>query len=350
MPKPDLATATLAPVRFVVEPLLPRGFVSLLAGHGDVGKSLLALVIAAHIACGRRFADLACVSGRVLFVSLEDSAELVWLRLRRIADAYELDPATITANVTVLDAPDLDDAALAFERVADGVRGLVFTPAFEQIRARAAGHDLIVVDNGSDAYDANENERRLVRRFVRALQRIARDHDAAMWLLAHIDKAAARYGANGETYSGSTAWHNSARSRMALVGGDSDLEFVHEKCNLAKKLEHPIALERGEHGVPMPVSKAQREQVERADERAVLAAIRAAQHANVIVPTAQSGPRTAVHVLSARPELPKDLADDGKRIKAALTKLEREGAIWREQYKDGYRKSKEMYRCGSSIG
>jgi hypothetical protein len=348
VPMSDLATVEPVPVRFVVEPVLPRRFVTLLAGHGDAGKTLLALTIAAHVACGRRFADLPCITGRVLFVSLEDEGTLIKLRLRRIAEAYGLDAAAVAANVTVLEVnAGMDDAALAVENVIAGMRHLVFTTTLEQIKVRAAGHDLIVIDNASDAYDADENVRRLVRRFVRELQRIGRDHQAAVLLLAHIDKAGARNGTAGETYSGSTAWHNSVRSRLALVD-DGKLELRHEKHNVTAGLRHPIEFERNEHGVPVPVSRAQIESNERADVRAVLAAVRGAIADDITVPTAVSGPKTTLHLLSGRPELPEDLAENGKRVRAALIVLEREGSIWRETYRTADRNERERYQCVSS--
>lgn len=344
----DLAIVAPLPIRFVIEPLLPRGFVSLLGGHGDAGKTMLALVFAAHIACGAEFAGLKCITGKTLFVSLEDSAQVIKLRLRRIAEVYRLDLLDIIRNVTVYEARDEEDSALAFEHSSQGVRRLVRTLAYEQLKEIAAGHDFVIVDNASDAYDANENDRRLVRRFVRDLQRIGQTHSSAVLLLAHLDKAGARFGTAGESYAGSTAWHNTARSRMALTPRDDGLDLVHEKCNLAKKLEHSIVLVRKDHGVPVPISKAEREQKERADEEAILEAVRASIAANVDVPTASSGPRTAASVLAGRQELSPSLAKSSDRIRAGLIKLEREGAIWRETYRDGQRKQKERYACASS--
>lgn len=344
----DFATITPTPTRYVISRIVPRRVVTLLGGHGDAGKSYLALVLAAHVACGRSFAGLHVVTGRTLYVSLEDDGDLVKLRLSRIAAAYELDTAAIAAGVTVLE-PTGPDATLAAELNTGGVRSLVFTPAFDELVAAATGHDLVIIDNASDAYDADENERRLVRRFVRGgLQwQIARRHDAAVVLNAHLDKAAARFGANGESYSGSTAWHNSTRSRLALAEKDGMRQLAQEKSNLGPPLDHPIALERDEHGVPMPISTADREQHERGDATAVLAAIRGAEAAGVVVPTAMGGPRTALHVLTGRPELPEALAKDAKRIRAALTTLEREGQITRVAYKDSHRHDKEKFTCGS---
>ena len=107
------------------------------------------------------------------------------------------------------------DGTLARETVAPGVRVFGPTRLYDEFRHAAAGATLIVVDNASDAYDGNENERRTVRQFVQLLAQIARENEAGVLLLAHIDKAAARDGGKRNSYSGSTAWHNSARSRFA---------------------------------------------------------------------------------------------------------------------------------------
>ncbi|NDC04341.1 MAG: hypothetical protein EBZ81_15590, partial [Betaproteobacteria bacterium] len=78
----------------------------------------------------------------------------------------------------------------------------------------------IVIDNASDVFADNENDRTAVRGFMRALNLIAHATGAACLLLAHVDKASVRGGAGqttNSTFSGSTAWNNSARSRWAMV-------------------------------------------------------------------------------------------------------------------------------------
>ena len=347
VPMHDIATVTPIPTRFVLDLLLPRDEVTLLAGHGDTGKTLLALAIACHVACGKDFAGLPVIGGRVLFVSLEDSGDLIKLRIRRIAAEFGLDLAAIANRLTVMDATQTDDTALAYEIAQAGIRRLLFSTVFDQIEAAAAGYDLIVIDNASDAFDANEIERRMVRRFVRVLKRkIAIANHAAVLLLAHIDKHAARHGASGETYSGSTAWHNSVRSRLALVQRDASLELIHEKHNLSKGLEHPIMLQRSELGVLVPLSSGETAARSRADIDAVLTAITAAQRLGANVPTAVVGAKTITAFLATRPEIPEDLADDRKRMRSALNALEREGLIWTETYRDDQqRKQRERYRC-----
>src|SRR5690606_27637354 len=84
--------------------------------------------------------------------------------------------------------------------------------------------------------------------------KLARENDAALLLLAHIDKTAARYGSNGESYSGSTAWHNSVRSRLALLPNKAGaVELLHEKANLSRPAE-PRLFNWSDAGVLVPTT------------------------------------------------------------------------------------------------
>lgn len=70
---------------------------------------------------------------------------------------------------------------------------------------------------------------------MRALNLIAGVTRSAVLLLAHVDKASVRAGAGmdtNSTFSGSTAWNNSARSRWAMVRDAQTVVLRHEKCNL----------------------------------------------------------------------------------------------------------------------
>ena len=60
---------------------------------------------------------------------------------------------------------------------------------------------------------------------MRALGQVARLTNCAVCLLAHVDKTTSRNkkAEGGEGYSGSTAWHNSARSRIFMTRGDDGL-------------------------------------------------------------------------------------------------------------------------------
>jgi len=344
---PPSLNVPVRPPQHVIDPLLPRGVVTLLGGHGGAGKSQLALVLAAHAACGRAWGGFAVAPCKSLYVSHEDPVDLARLRLQKIVREYDLPADQVEAGVRLVDATE---AVLATEFVEAGLRRLVLTPAYEDLRALVAEHKpgLIFVDNASDAYDGPENDRRMVRGFVRALARIARDNDAAMVLLAHVDKVAARYGGAGNSYSGSTAWHNSARSRIALIEVEGEIQLHHEKANFTQRAT-PIPLDWSADGVLVPASKeAGRTAQDVEDDKGVLQALREAVAAGEAPPATRTGGRTAFHVLSCYPSFPEDLASAGKtdgrrRFWAAMDRLTDAGRICIEEYVNDWRKVRSRY-------
>lgn len=348
----DLMTQEWPSARYIFEPIIPRRETTLLGGHGGAGKSVLALILAAHAACGRQWGSFPVVQGRSVYVSLEDDAGTVRYRLRRIIDAYNLPGESVCAAVRVFDGHDID-ATLAMEVAFEGVRRVTQTALMEYVTDLCRGAALIVIDNASDAYGGNENERRQVRTFIRMLTQLARANDAGVLLLAHIDKAAARNGANGNTYSGSTAWHNSVRSRLALLSDESGIVLAHEKAQFSKCAE-PMRLAFADHGLLMPqdarASERAAESQVAADADAVVDAIRAALAAGRTIGANATGPASTWAALEPFPELPAELkTGEGKaRVRAAAVRLEREGRIIKVPYRDAYRHPRERYELAQS--
>ncbi len=347
----DVMSAHVEPPSFVFAPLIPRGHVTLMGGHGGAGKSMLALTWCAHVVCGKPWAGFAVARCNAVFVSLEDPGELVRFRLRRIIETYRLDAGAVAAGLRILDGTDAA-AALMTEVSEFGARRLVATPTMVEIEQAVAGAGMVVIDNASDAFDGDENNRRQVRTFIRRLAGIAKANGAGVMLLAHIDKHAARYSSNGNTYSGSTAWHNSARSRLALVTDDSGaIELHHEKCNLAKVAE-PVRLAWNDLGVLVPVAVdavaagAGESLLAAVDADAVLGVIRAAVAAGEVITTSTAGPHTTVHALEALPELAKVYRDKAghKRVRAAIVRLARDGRIVRATYTTPSRNVRECWQ------
>lgn len=335
----NFTTIRAKPTEYLITPFVPRRFVTLLGGHGEIGKSMLGLTLGAHIAAGRDWGDLHVCQGKVLYLSMEDAEDVAIYRLQQIADAYCLDPAALIANLTIIDASDA--GPLAQEVNIGGIRTLLTTGIAEEVGKLVPNYDLIIIDNASDAFDGDENSRRQVRTFIKSLARWVKGHQGAVMLLVHIDKQAAKNGAQGNTYSGSTAWHNSARSRLALTkNAKTDaIELAHEKLNVGRKLAEPVVLEWSETGVLLPISAHARQSAralaDAAHDQDVYHALRAALAAGRTVPTATTGPTTAWHVLQPFPELPDALKErSGKsRLDAALIRLSRQGLIRQEQYR-----------------
>lgn len=338
----DVMNATIESIRFSVKPWFPRRHVTLLGGHGGIGKSSLALAIAAHVACGQPFAGLDVEHSTVLIVSLEDEPNIVRSRLRKIIEIYNLPHQRVLDHMRLLDGTQTF-SALMTESESYSPQPL-FTKAFVELAEASEGAGLIIIDNASDAFDANENSRRTVRAFVRGLAGLARKNNCALVLLAHIDKASAKNGSQGNSYSGSTAWHNSARSRLALLEQDGIITLVHEKANLSS-LANPLIISFKD-GAPIAVTNALSAGLtsEDFDQAEVARAIRAANEAGIIVPAAMSGPCTAIHVLETLKEYCPEFKRGkiGKqRAKAAIVALIRNGLINRVTYTTAQRNQRE---------
>lgn len=346
IPHDDVMTARPDPIAWAIDGLVPRGFVTVLGAHGGAGKSVLALSWLVHAAAGCEWAGRYVPVQRVAFVSFEDGPELVRARVRRIVESCDLPPEAL-ANVLLLDATDCDP--LMVEGSVERVIVAHETATFADLRKLVAWSTdgVLVIDNASDAFGGNENSRSQVRAFMRALGTLAREYRCAVVLLLHIAKAEARIGGKGgESYSGSTAWHNSARSRLALVTDGSRVELKHEKCNVARCAE-PIPLRWTDAGVLVPVaagSPAEREEQDR-DVENVLAAMRAAAMAGAVVGAARSGPAAATAILRTFPsELGADLMRDSARLWQALNRMEAAGRIERAMVRTADRKEREVYR------
>lgn len=345
IPVNDVLTAPTDPIAWTLDGLIPRGVVTLLGAHGGAGKSVLALAWALHAAAGREWNGCFVPVQRVVFASFEDGPEIVRARVRRIMEASELPPSALR-QVMLLDATDSEP--LMVERSLDGRTFADATRTFDELRELAhwAEDGLLVIDNASDAFGGNENNRQQVRTFMRALARLARDYRCAVLLLLHIAKHEARSGGRGESYSGSTAWHNSARSRLALVQDGFGVQLRHEKCNVARCAQ-PIALRWIDAGILVPAiagCAAERDELER-DAEAVVAAMRAALMSGVTIGAARSGPGAATATLKTYPEeLGHDLMRDSARLWRALNRLEASGRIVRATIRTGDRKEREIFR------
>ena len=352
----DLRTAQLKAIDWLIQGLLPRGYVTLLGGHGGSGKSLLALTWAAHIAHGCGWAGFEVTKGRVLFASLEDGSELVRYRLGKIVQAFNFE---LGGNLNAFDGTD-EGHALAHPRLQGGVRSVCKTQAMDRLLELSAGYDLVVIDNASDAYAGNENDRSEVRAFLKGmLGDMAARNNQAVLLLAHIDKQAARVGAAGNNYSGSTAWHNSSRSRLALVPSDDGAELHQEKLNLGARLDAPIELSWSSDGLLKPLSSdrvghaARLERQITEDAAGLLELIGIAIRNDKKVTAAKAGPYTTYKQLSSYSEF-REVFGEGKgkdRFWRALTQLKVEKRISEFEQRDSNRNSKTYFKvvdAGSS--
>jgi len=332
----DLAGRDPVPPAFVIEGFLPQGELTLFAGHGGTGKTSVALLAAVCIAAGRDFYGLPVQRRRVAFLSCEDGRGVLHWRLRRICDWLGVSLADMAGWLTIWDASAVEPALMT-ESLRDGLHT---TAAFDWLQSKRGEYQVLVIDGASDSFDANENQRRHVRRFVRALRRLV-PADGAVLLLAHVDKLSARSSDTSQGYSGSTAWNNSARARWYLrEEGDGLLLEVQKSNYSASGQRIRLSWNAEAHvwagAVERPASKLDRDLAD-ADNRERLVDL--VRKSAVPVFAARTGQRTAYHVLSAV-GLPSAYAANKRQFWADVDQLLQAGALREVQFRTPDRKSK----------
>lgn len=328
------------PPRFVWDGYAPRGVVTLLGAHGGTGKSTIALMLAAAVATGRELFGIATDAAPVVFASFEDGAHIVRHRLAHICQCWGINPAEL-AGLHIVDGTANPELFACEGRGPGDV-----TPAHGELLAlvKQTGAGLVIVDNASDAYGGDEIQRRQVRAFMRALAVIAREGDAAVLLLAHVDKGTSRKErSDTEGYSGSTAWHNSARSRIFMSRDDGVLTLAHQKSNLAK-LREPLMLEWPDGGLPQAVqslSPVVQGISDRVDTKALLKLIAEFSERGEHVTTATTSRTHAAKLLAGESTYPK-----GRKpadVFNLLRKAERAGQLVRVMRSAENRHQKEVW-------
>ena len=194
-----------------VPDLVPARTVTILTGDGATGKSLLALQLAVATAAGTRWIGNDVKPGRALFLTAEDEIDEAHRRLIAITDGEDVDLSGLgTLRIASLAGKE---ALLAVPKDRSGV--LTTTPLFRKLACTIDRHRpaVVVLDTLADLFGGNEIDRAQARQFIGFLRSLAIDYDTTIVLLAHPSLSGM---ASGSGNSGSTAWNNSARSRLYL--------------------------------------------------------------------------------------------------------------------------------------
>jgi hypothetical protein len=346
----DLAARTPQLPAFIVSDMLPAGEPTLFAADGGTGKSATALRLAVCLALGEPFYGLPVQPRGVDFVSFEDTAAVVHWRLHRICQVLDVPLAALVYRVRIFDATQCTSAW--YSRGEFGTYGP--TAAFHEIAQRIGGPGrVVIVDGSSDTFAGNENDRAQVKAFVRQLRRLIAP-DGALLLLAHVDKAAVKAGAESLGFSGSTGWNNSVRCRWYMYRETDDdgnetgtIAIEVRKSNLGRTGARIVLAYNEATGTFEAAGHEVRPDraFQRSDESdAILRAIRDAWALGDPIPAATNGTRTAHSVCEARGCLPASLkgARGRRRFYRALEELRAAGAVRVEPFRRSNRHATEV--------
>jgi len=204
----SLARREPEPPRFVIPDWMPTGYATLLAGHGGAGKSYIALHQAVCIAAGLPWWGLPTEQRRVVYLSCEDREDVLHWRLSRICAHLGIDMADLDGRLQVIDL--VGHETILWTGANDAVT------AYETLRQRVRGNEVIYIDGVNDTFGGSENSRAEVKAFVNSLLGLIRADEGAVVLIGHVNKPTASAGGTSEGYSGTTGWHNAVRARMYL--------------------------------------------------------------------------------------------------------------------------------------
>ena len=350
----DIDDCDDAPLPHIVENWSPENEIALLGSHGGSGKSYVALNLGIHVALGRPFGGLTTKQTNVVFYSAEDPARVLRYRIRKLCKALQIDSKLLSGKLHLLDVSDTDPSLHRGRGFTDAKTE---TAALNHLARYINKHNIgfCIIDNASDTFEDDEIKRSAVKTFIRSIRTHLARPNRAVLLLAHINKANARGGRNidSEDYSGSTAWHNSVRSRLSLNTDKSSgvMTITQHKANLGE-LALPVTLEWID-GVPLAgvqnpdreahaiAQRANDKARDNSDKQVLVEIIQAFTNRGESVNTSMTGAYSTFKLLKSDPTFPKVL--DGERFKRLIREMQDEKLILRKIVKTPARKEKEIF-------
>jgi len=314
--------------KFIVKDWMPAGYATLMAGHGGVGKSGIALHLAVCIALGRPFFGIECEQRTVMYLSCEDRENMLHWRLSRICAYERISIADLKGKLELLDLVG-QDTVLWVKPHGENVH----TPAYGALayRFKQNERELLFVDGISDTFGGNENDKIDVKQYVNALIRLISPDRGGVTLVGHVNKmTASNEGGASEGYSGTAGWHNSVRARWYLYPETAKddgktvktgtLSLDLQKSNLGVS-DHSLKFSWCDDAhmflgeILPPETATEKAMRDRGDRAAILACIDNINGMGARVPVATTGNRTTWHVLSAHHLFPDSLKGQGSARK-----------------------------------
>jgi len=203
---------TPPPHDWIVDGCFLKGSVSILAGDGGLGKSLVCQQLCTAGALGIDWLGMGVTRCKTFFLGCEDDVDELHRRQANINRRYDCEMGDL-GDMLMIERVGRDNAIMDFDRRNDDGKP---TLLYEQIRATLIDHgaQIAVFDTVADVFSGNEIVRNQVRRFITHLRRLAIELQGAVILTAHPSNEGM---ASGSGISGNRAWNNSVRSRLYLT-------------------------------------------------------------------------------------------------------------------------------------
>lgn len=183
-----------------------RGFVSVTASAGGIGKTSLLTVEALAVAANKKLmGEEVYEPCKVWLINLEDDMNEMQLRLAAAMKHYNVSHADIDGRL-FMDAEDTIEMVMA----AEGRDGLITNDALLDVlikRVKDNDIGLVIIDPFVSTHLANENSNSSIQAIVSMFRRVARETNCAIHIVHHVRKG------NGED-----ATIDSVRGAGSLIG------------------------------------------------------------------------------------------------------------------------------------
>lgn len=216
-----LDEADIPPRAWIVHGLLAAGVVTTLVAPGGVGKSLLSLIVAAHLAVGVDVLGHRMVRpGKSIVYNAEDDLDEVSRRLNAVIAAYGLDRETVKSRIAIWGSDDVDlQVTRGTPPAEDGV-------VTARLLERCADPDLVMfsVDPLVEVHTGRENDAVDMRYVMGIFRSLARRSGASVLVVQHTGKANPQvsHAGNQDANRGSSAIPAAARIVLTLANARED--------------------------------------------------------------------------------------------------------------------------------
>ncbi|MEY9428879.1 RecA-family ATPase [Bradyrhizobium ottawaense] len=245
----DMSFWDITPVparQWAVRDRVPAHQVTLFSGEGGSGKSIIELQLACAHVLERDWFGSMPEPGPVIYQGCEDTRDELHRRVASICEHYKVQYSDLIRGGLNMFSCVEGDGMLGVPN-----RGGQIEPTRMYNRLLEAANDIkpkhIGIDTSADVFGGNEIDRGQVRQFVSLLRKLAIAANGSVVLLSHPSLTGIN---SGTGLSGSTAWHNSVRSRIYLTS-DGDMRTIEFKKNQYGPLGERVVV-RYDNGVFIP--------------------------------------------------------------------------------------------------